>query len=111
MSFKDRSGGKHTNYDSFKRSENSLSAKMPQKPASPAQGEPAGDGDADDAPEQVAATHGPAVEVTVSHDHAGNRHTVHSTHQDGHEYNSEHASVGEAHNAARMLSGDSGGGM
>ena len=56
-----------------------------------------------EAPEQVAKEHGPATTIHVSHDHKKNKHHVVSTHADGHVHTSDHATAGEAHNAASAL--------
>ncbi len=53
----------------------------------------------------VAAEHGPAHEVHVTHDHEAGAHHVHSIHPDGHEHHSEHGSVQEAHEHAKKLAG------
>ena len=71
----------------------------------PAAGEPDGD---EQSPEQVAQEHGPAVEVNVMHNHEAGQHSVHSKHQDGHEHQSEHGSVDEAHDHAKKLAGGGG---
>ena len=63
-----------------------------------------------ESPEEVVAAHGPANEVHVTHDHAANRHHVHSSHEDGHETDSDHGSADEAHDHAKALATDSGGG-
>jgi len=47
-------------------------------------------------PEQMAAEHGPAVEVHHQHDHEMGVHHVHAVHSDGHEHHSQHASADEA---------------
>jgi hypothetical protein len=39
---------------------------------------------------QIAEQHGPAHEVHVQHDHAGQMSHIHSVHQDGHEHHGEH---------------------
>jgi hypothetical protein len=54
-------------------------------------------------PSAVVAEHGPAEKVMV--DHTEGKHKVTSKHPDGHKHTSEHASAGEAHDAARQLSG------
>src|SRR5271157_4474622 len=56
-------------------------------------------------PEQVVATHGPATQVTVHHDHKSNKHHIVSRHPDGHIHTSDHNSAQEAHDAAAKLSG------
>ena len=57
----------------------------------------------DQDPATTVAEHGPAQEVTVKHE--GDRHTVTSTHADGHKHHSKHASAEEAHQAASQLAG------
>lgn len=56
-------------------------------------------------PEGVAAEHGPASEVHITHDHEAGVHSVHSVHPDGHEHHSEHGSAEEAHHHAHKLAG------
>lgn len=53
----------------------------------------------------VAAEHGPAHEVHVTHDHEAGAHHVHSIHPDGHEHHSDHDSVEEAHEHGKKLAG------
>lgn len=53
----------------------------------------------------VAAEHGPAHEVHMMHDHEGGRHHVMSMHPDGHQHESEHGSVEEAHEHGKKLAG------
>lgn len=55
---------------------------------------------------EVAASHGPAHEVHITHDHEGGTHHVHSLHADGHEHHSDHGSAGEAHDHAKELADD-----
>jgi len=55
---------------------------------------------------EVAAAHGPAHEVHITHDHEGGAHHVHSVHPDGHEHHSDHGSAGEAHDHAKELADD-----
>lgn len=69
-----------------------------------------------ESPEAVVAEHGPANAVHVTHDHAANKHHVHSEHEDGHATESDHGSADEAHDHAKALATDSaapgeGGGM
>jgi hypothetical protein len=56
-------------------------------------------------PEQVVAKHGPATQVTIHHDHKGNKHHIVSRHADGHIHSSDHATADEAHKSASALSG------
>lgn len=67
--------------------------------------QPMNEPDGDEAPEQVAQEHGPAMEVHVQHDHEGGMHHVHSMHPDGHEHHSDHASAEEAHEHGKKLAG------
>jgi hypothetical protein len=60
----------------------------------------------EESPESVVAAHGPANEVNITHDHAMGMHSVHSMHADGHEHQSEHGSVEEAHEHAKNLAMD-----
>lgn len=52
---------------------------------------------------QVAQEHGPAHEVHMMHDHEGGQHHVMSMHPDGHQHESHHGSVEEAHEHAKKL--------
>jgi len=54
---------------------------------------------------QMAAEHGPAQEVHITHDHEGGMHHVHSVHADGMEHHSDHASADEAHMHAAHAAG------
>ena len=74
----------------------------PDPTAQPGMGEPDGD---EQAPEQVAAEHGPATDVMIHHEHEGGQHEVHSMHPDGHEHKSMHGSAEEAHEHAKKLAG------
>jgi hypothetical protein len=53
----------------------------------------------------VVAEHGPASSVTTHHDHQSGKHVVISRHPSGHMNMSQHKSHGEAHEAAKQLSG------
>lgn len=64
--------------------------------ATPAPGGAPGMEGGEEAPEQVAAAHGPAVEVHHQHDHEMGVHHLHSVHGDGHEHHSQHGSPDEA---------------
>lgn len=54
---------------------------------------------------QVAQEHGPAVEVNVMHSHETGEHKVSSQHPDGHQHESSHGSVDEAHEQGKKLAG------
>ena len=56
-------------------------------------------------PGQIAADHGPAHEVHVTHEHEIGSHHVHSIHPDGHEHHSDHGSAEEAHEHGKKLAG------
>ena len=56
-------------------------------------------------PKNVVAAHGKASSVHITHDHAANKHSVTSTHPDGHVHHSEHASAQEANEAGSQLGG------
>jgi len=70
-------------------------------------------------PTDVVKMHGKAVHVHTSHDHAANKHHVHSVHPDGHVHDSDHASAQDATQTAKELGGgneqpmeaENGGGM
>lgn len=53
----------------------------------------------------LAAEHGPAHTVTINHDHEGGRHTVHSSHPDGHEQDADFENAHEAHKHAKKAAG------
>lgn len=61
------------------------------------------DGGGQEDPAAVVAEHGPAVEVTVTHDHDAGKHHVHSSHSDGHSTESDHPSAEEAHDHGKAL--------
>ena len=63
--------------------------------------QPAGGGSEDGS--QVAQEHGPASEVHVMHGEG--QHHVQSMHPDGHQHESDHGSVEEAHDHAKKLAG------
>lgn len=54
---------------------------------------------------QVTQEHGPATNVTISHDHKGKKHHVVSRHADGHMHTSDHQSAEDAHAEGAQLSG------
>ena len=54
---------------------------------------------------QIAAEHGPAHEVHMTHDHEGGVHHVHSMHPDGYEHHADHQSADEAHMHAAHAAG------
>ena len=98
--FKASDGSAFTNHDAMKSHERKMGAKQPPAApaAAPSDGEPMGEG-----AEQVAAQHGPATEVHITHQHETGQHHVHSMHPDGHESHSDHASAEEAHEHAKGL--------
>lgn len=109
MAFVAKDGSKHTNHSSMKQADARHAAKSPAAEAINAE-EPNGEPDA--ANEQdgkaMAQQHGPAVEVSIQHDHKGGQHHVHAVHPDMHEHDSVHGSAAEAH----QFAGDcAGGGM
>ena len=101
--FQTSDGKKFTNADSWRQHKASLGARgksgTPQERGS---GEVDG-GEEQQAPEEVVAEHGPAVEVHIQHEHEMGSHHVHSVHPDGHEHHSDHGSAGEAHEHAKKL--------
>jgi hypothetical protein len=54
---------------------------------------------------EIAAQHGPAHEVHITHEEEMGSHHVHSMHPDGHEHHSDHASKEEAHEHGKKLAG------
>jgi hypothetical protein len=66
----------------------------------PAEGEMGGEDGS-----QVAEEHGPATEVHVMHNHEAGEHHVMSMHPDGHQHESMHGSVEEAHEHSKKLAG------
>jgi hypothetical protein len=115
--FMAKDGSKHTNRDTMKRADARFGAGQPAAKAAPAAD--AGDGYNDGAEDQaqdgaaMAAEHGPAVETSIHHDHEAGKHSVHASHPDGHEHDSEHGSAAEAHQYASDCAGvgSGGGGM
>ncbi len=57
----------------------------------------------------VAQHTSPAHTIHIIHDHAGNKHTVSSEHEDGTVRETEHGSAKEAHDSAEQLSLEAGG--
>ena len=55
--------------------------------------------------QQIAAEHGPAHEVHITHDHAAGKHHVHSVHEDGHEHHADHPTADHAHMHAAHAAG------
>lgn len=55
--------------------------------------------------QQVAAEHGPAHEIHMTHDHEGGVHHVHSVHGDGYEHHADHQSAEHAHTHAAHAAG------
>jgi hypothetical protein len=53
----------------------------------------------------MVAQHGKAVHVEMHHDHANGKHSVKSTHEDGHVNMSDHQSPEEAHEEGGKLAG------
>lgn len=51
----------------------------------------------------VAAEHGPAHKVVISHDESTNQHNVVSHHKDGHMHKSSHDAAHKAHHEAKRL--------
>jgi hypothetical protein len=49
---------------------------------------------------QIAAEHGPAHTVNMTHDHENMKSHVHSVHMDGHEHHAEHEGEGHVMNAS-----------
>jgi hypothetical protein len=77
--------------------------KSKAKPATPAQDPDEEQADESQDPAAVAAEHGPATQVLIKHE--GEKHTVKSKHEDGHQHTSDHGSAVEAHQAASSLAG------
>ena len=101
MAFQSADGSKFTNRSTMQQHEARVGSKAPQ-PAD------VDDHDADNEPQDgaaIAAEHGPAIEVDVHHDHEANKHSVHASHPDGHEHQTEHATADEAHKFAAAVSG------
>jgi len=57
----------------------------------------------------VAKAHSPVTNVNFVHDHAGNKHKVTATHEDGSTTETEHGSAKEAHDSAAQLALEEGG--
>lgn len=57
----------------------------------------------------VAKAHSPATSFHFVHDHAGNKHSVTTTHEDGTSNVVEHGSAKEAHDSAAQLALEEGG--
>jgi hypothetical protein len=57
----------------------------------------------------VAKDHSPVTNVNFVHDHAGNKHKVTYTHEDGNTHETEHGSAKEAHDSAAQLALEAGG--
>ena len=108
MAFQAKDGSKHTNRSTMNTANVKHMAKMPSQQADqePDAGDPmeASEGEGNDGA-AMAQQHGPAVEVNISHDHQGGRHSVHAVHPDGHSHETEHASAGEAHKYAGDCAG------
>jgi len=67
--------------------------------------QPAGEDQDQEDGSQVAQEHGPATEVHVMHNHEAGEHHVQSMHPDGHQHESMHGSVDEAHEHGKKLAG------
>jgi hypothetical protein len=65
--------------------------------------------DAGSSAADVAKAHSPVTSVHFVHDHAGNKHTVNMTHEDGSSTATEHGSAKEAHDSAAQLALEEGG--
>lgn len=107
--FVSKDGSKHTNRDTMKRSDARFGAAQPAPAAAAAGGEgddynQEAEGQAQDGA-AMAAEHGPATDTAIHHDHEEGRHTVHASHPDGHEHDSEHGSAAEAHKYAADCAG------
>lgn len=105
MAFIAKDGSKHTNHDSMRRADARFAAHQPSQPVQTEPGAEGGEEDSEN-PGQVAAEHGPAVEINIQHHHDAGQHHVHSVHPDGHEHHSEHASAQEAHAHAAQLASE-----
>ena len=57
----------------------------------------------------VAKAHSPVTNINFIHDHAGNKHKVTYTHEDGNTHETEHGSAKEAHDSAAKLALEAGG--
>jgi hypothetical protein len=116
--FVSKDGSKHTNHDSMKRSDARFAARQPQRKAPAAESGSEEEMGGEQEPQDgaaLAAEHGPAVEINVSHNHEAGEHRVHAVHPDGHEHESQHGSADEAHQFAAEAAGvggaDAGDGM
>jgi hypothetical protein len=67
--------------------------------------QPGGPEEGGDDGSQVAEEHGPATEVHVMHNHEAGEHHVTSMHPDGHQHESMHGSVEEAHEHGKKMAG------
>jgi len=67
--------------------------------------QPAGEDQGQEDGSQVAQELGPATEVQVMHNHEAGEHHVQSMHPDGHQQESMHGSVDEAHEHGKKLAG------
>jgi hypothetical protein len=114
--FTAKDGSRHTNRDTMKRADAMYASKQPAQPSAQGDGDAGMDdgGDPQDG-KAMAEQHGPAIEVSVHHDHEGGSHKVHAVHPDGHEHDTEHGSADEAHQFASDCAGcgegGDGGGM
>jgi hypothetical protein len=99
----EHNGKSYTNADSWRTAKATQSVKPMAKEVGDGQVQHEG---GEESPEAVVAAHGPAHQVTINHDHEMGTHSVHSMHADGHEHQSEHGSVEEAHEHAKNLAMD-----
>lgn len=108
MAFPASDGSRFTNHSAMKTHESKLAARMPAKTAV---AEPEGDEQGGGDVHSVVDQHGPAQEVHITHQDG--KHSLHSTHGNGHTHQSEHGSAAEAYDSGKCLSGDCdcGGGM
>jgi hypothetical protein len=107
MAFTAKDGSKHTNFSSAKHADARHMAKQPDQKMVAEMNEPDGDEGAEpgmEDPHAVVDQHGPAQQVTVSHE--GGKHHVSSMHGDGHQHESDHESAAMAHDHGKCLSGD-----
>lgn len=109
MAYMAQDGTKSTNRAPMMRKNRSLE-RMGQKSEAGGVGtmdplaQPDGEPDEQDGA-QIAQEHGPAHEVHMQHDHEGGQHHVMSMHPDGHQHESMHGSVEEAHEHGKKLAG------
>lgn len=78
---------------------------MAKSPAGSAIANEEGHGGEEQDGSAVAEQHGPAVQVSVEHEHEMGVHHVSSQHPDGHQHHSDHNSAEEAHEHGKKLAG------